>query len=63
VAENEDKLPTALTQQDEAQARDEKADASGAAQASVELSEDDLDAVPGGTGVTPPDDYDYGLDK
>ena len=44
---NEDKTPAAEAEVD-AKASDAKFDASGTAQASVELSEDDLKAVAGG---------------
>ena len=44
MTDNEKKAPTASTQQDVAQASDAKAEAS------VELSEDDLEAVAGGAG-------------
>ena len=46
--QNQDKLPTAETQQDVAKAGDAKAEASTTAKASDELTEDDLEAVAGG---------------
>jgi hypothetical protein len=46
--QNEDKIPAAGSQQDVAKASDAKAEASGTAKASDELSEDDLAAVAGG---------------
>ena len=46
--ENKAKIPAAGSQQDVAHASDGKAEATGAAKPSGELSEDDLEAVAGG---------------
>ena len=49
MPENKEATPAAETQQEAAQTSDAKAEASGTAKASNELSEDDLMAVAGGT--------------
>ena len=49
MPENKEATPATEAQQDVAQASDAKAEASGTAKASNELSEDDLMAVAGGT--------------
>jgi len=50
--QTEDKAPVTEAQQDAAQPSDTKAEASSTAKASDELSEDDLEAVAGGTNGT-----------
>jgi hypothetical protein len=49
MPENKEATPATEAQQDVAKASDAKAEASGTAKASNELSEDDLMAVAGGT--------------
>ena len=48
MPENKEATPATEAQQDVAKASDAKAEASGTAKASNELSEDDLEAVAGG---------------
>jgi hypothetical protein len=48
MAETENKEPTAEAQNEAAQASDAKANATDSTKASVELSEEDLEAVAGG---------------
>jgi len=49
MPENEEAAPATEAQQDVAQASDAKAEATSTAKASDELSEDDLEAVAGGS--------------
>ena len=49
MPENKEATPATEAQQDVAKASDAKAEAIGTAKASNELSEDDLEAVAGGT--------------